>query len=65
MELRFRVAIDVPNAEPGPTIVRKLFMLLASELLRAAANIDGPTKEDAAMHAAADVVGAIADNKKV
>lgn len=45
--------------------MRRFLMLLSAELIRAAANLDGPTPADAPLSAVADVLGEITDTKKV
>jgi hypothetical protein len=63
MELKFRIAVEVPDTEPEQAIVRKLFVQLAAELIRAAARIDGRPKTDGALRAVADVLATIADTE--
>lgn len=59
MELRFPITIDVPETEAERASVRKVFVSLAAELIRVAAQIDGNPKQDRAMVAVADVLKAI------
>jgi hypothetical protein len=57
MELRFRITIDAPESETPN--VRRFFIALAAEVVRAAAHIDGNPPADRAMEAVADVLAEI------
>lgn len=65
MEIRFRIAFEVPDKEPDKANVRKLCVSLAVELIRAAAQIDGHPQADRTMSAVADVLAEIALTHKL